>query len=70
MWCQGVADEAVVAVKLAADEVVVTRQRTKLPESDREVGGEGRNKKLVLLDHQYSSGMKWQVRDTAHRTGT
>lgn len=70
MRCQGVADEAVVAVKPSAEEGVVTCPRTKLAERDREVEGEGRNKKSVLLDHYYSLGMKWQVRDTAYRTGT
>lgn len=52
--CQGVADEAVVAVKPLADEGVVTYPRTKLTESDREVEGEGRNKRTVLEDYEYS----------------
>jgi hypothetical protein len=67
---QGVADEAVVAVKPTAEEGVVTYPRTKLAERDREVGGEGRNKETVLVDHYYSSGMKRQARGTAYRTGT
>lgn len=49
MRCQGVADEAVVTVKLTAEEGMVTYRRIKLAESDREVGGEGRNRKLVNL---------------------
>ena len=40
---RGSADEAVVAVKPVADEVMVTWLRAKLPESDKEVGGEGRS---------------------------
>lgn len=39
----GPADEAVVTVKLAADENTVTYLRVKLSTSDEEVGGEGRN---------------------------
>ena len=70
MRCQGVADEAVVAVKPSAEEGVVTYPRIKLAERDREVEGEGRNKETVPSDHYYSSGMKRQVRDTAYRTGT
>lgn len=38
---RGSADEAVVAVKLEADEDAVTYLRVKLPASDMEVGGEG-----------------------------
>jgi hypothetical protein len=53
--CQGDADEAVVAVKPVADEGMVTYQRVKPPESDRDVGGEGRNRKIGHLDHYYSS---------------
>jgi hypothetical protein len=41
--CLGVADEAVVAVKPSADEGMATCLRRKPRESDREVGGEGRN---------------------------
>ncbi len=47
--CQGDADEAVVVVKLSADDDVVTHLRGKLTERDREVKGEGRNKEAVTL---------------------
>lgn len=43
---RGSADEAVVAVKVGADEGAVTHPRVKLPSSDpvvSRVGGEGRN---------------------------
>ncbi len=40
---RGFSDEAVVGVKLVADEDAVTYLRVKLPESDMEVGAEGRN---------------------------
>jgi len=40
---RGSTDEAVVGVKLVADEDDVTYLRVKLPESDREVGAEGWN---------------------------
>jgi len=40
---RGPADEAVVIVKLGADDPVVTQVRIKHQVSDREVGGEGRN---------------------------
>jgi len=40
---RGSADEAVVAVKLEADEDAVTYLRIKLSASDKDVGGEGWN---------------------------
>jgi len=40
---RGSADEAVVGVKLIANEGVVTHLRVKLLESDKDVGAEGRN---------------------------
>jgi hypothetical protein len=40
---RGSAEEAVVGVKPVADEDTVTYPRVKLPESDMEVGAEGRN---------------------------
>ena len=40
---RGSADEAIVVVKRLADEDAVTYLRVKLPESDRDVGAEGRN---------------------------
>ena len=40
---RGSAEEAVVGVKLVADEGAVTHLRIKLPESDKDVGAEGRN---------------------------
>jgi hypothetical protein len=40
---RGSADEAVVVVKFGADESMVTWRRIKRRNSDREVGGEGRN---------------------------
>jgi hypothetical protein len=40
---RGSTDEAVVGVKSVADEDAVTYLRVKLPESDRDVGAEGRN---------------------------
>lgn len=40
---RGSADEAVVAVKPEAFEGMVTCVRIKLSESDKDVGGEGRN---------------------------
>jgi hypothetical protein len=39
----GSSDEAIVGVKPIADDGVVTHQRVKLLESDREVGAEGWN---------------------------
>jgi len=45
---QGVADEAVVIVKLSADEVVVTLLRVKHSGSNRDVGDEERNTKARL----------------------
>jgi hypothetical protein len=45
--CRGVADEAVVAVKPSAEEGMVTCPRRKAMESDKEVGGEGRNMERV-----------------------
>jgi hypothetical protein len=46
---QGVADEVVVAVKPIAGEGMVTYRRIKLSASDRDVGGEERNKESVTL---------------------
>lgn len=40
---RGSADEAVVVVKLGADEDAVTYLRVKLSASGRDAGGEGRN---------------------------
>jgi len=40
---KGFSDEAIVGVKLVADEDTVTYLRIKLPESDKEVGAEGWN---------------------------
>ena len=40
---RGSTDEAVVVVKLKADDGAVTYLRAKLSASDMEVGGEGRN---------------------------
>jgi hypothetical protein len=40
---RGSSDEAIVGVKLVAEEDTVTYLRVKLPESDREVGAEGWN---------------------------
>jgi hypothetical protein len=42
---QGVADEVVVVIKLTAYEDMVTYPRIKLPESNKDVRGEGRNMK-------------------------
>lgn len=50
---QGDADEAVVVVKLLADDDVVTYPRRKLAERDKEVKGEGRNRKSGHIDHHY-----------------
>jgi len=52
--CQGSADEAVVAVKPVADEGMVTCLRVKLPESDRDVGGEGRNMASSSSEPEYT----------------
>jgi hypothetical protein len=41
---RGPSDEAIVGVKLTANEDAVTYLRIKLPASDRDVGAEGRNK--------------------------
>jgi hypothetical protein len=40
---RGSSEEAIVGVKSVADEDAVTYLRVKLPESDKEVGAEGRN---------------------------
>jgi hypothetical protein len=40
---RGSSEEAIVGVKPIADDDAVTYLRIKLPESDREVGAEGRN---------------------------
>jgi len=40
---KGFSDEAIVGVKLVANEDAMTYLRTKLPESDKEVGAEGWN---------------------------
>ena len=40
---QELSDETVVVIKPGADEDTVTYLRVKLPESDRDVGAEGRN---------------------------
>ena len=40
---KGFTDEAVVGVKLIADEDAVTYLRIKLSENDKDVGAEGRN---------------------------
>ena len=40
---RGPTDKAIVGVKSVADEDAVTYLRIKLPESDRDVGAEGRN---------------------------
>jgi hypothetical protein len=40
---RGSSEEAIVGVKLVADDDTVTYLRIKLLESDREVGAEGRN---------------------------
>jgi len=40
---RGSSDEAIVGVKLVASEDTVTCLRVKLPESDMDVGAEGRN---------------------------
>jgi len=53
--CRGVADEAIVAVKPSANEGMVTYPRIKLKESDREVGGEGRNMESKTRRHKYPS---------------
>ena len=51
---QGPADEAVVAVKPGADEGMATCPRVKLPESDRDVGGEGRNMASSSSEPEYT----------------
>jgi hypothetical protein len=51
---QGSTDEAVVAVKPAAEEGMVTCLRIKLPESDRDVGGEGRNMASSSREPEYT----------------
>lgn len=43
---RGSAEEAVVGVKLIAEEDAETYRRIKLSESDKEVGAEGRSMKL------------------------
>ena len=50
---QGDADEAVVVVKPSAEDGMVTYLRRKLAERDKEVKGEGRNKKSGHIDHYY-----------------
>jgi hypothetical protein len=40
---RGSSEEAIVGVKSVANEDAVTCPRVKLPESDKEVGAEGRN---------------------------
>jgi len=45
---QGFADEAVVVVKLSADEVAVTLLRVKHSESNKDAGDEERNTKAKL----------------------
>jgi len=40
---RGSSEEAIIGVKSVADDDAVTYLRIKLPESDREVGAEGRN---------------------------
>ncbi len=40
---RGSSDEAIVGVKLVADEDAVTYLRVKLPENDMDVGAEGQN---------------------------
>ena len=44
---RGFADEAVVVVKVDAEEVMVTWLRVKHRQSDKEVGDEGRNMQAV-----------------------
>ena len=51
---QGPADEATVAVKPGADEGMVTCLRVKLPESDKDVGGEGRNMASSSSEPEYT----------------
>jgi len=51
---QGSADEAIGAVKPAAEEGMVTCLRVKLPESDREVGGKGRNMASSSSEPEYT----------------
>ena len=51
---QGSADEAIRAVKPAAEEGMVTCLRVKLPESDREVGGKGRNRASSSSEPEYT----------------
>jgi hypothetical protein len=51
---QGSADEAIVAVKSVAEEGMVTGLRVKLPESDRDVGGEGRNMASSSREPEYT----------------
>jgi hypothetical protein len=45
---RGSADEAVVVVKVGADDFMVTWMRVKRRESDRDVGDEGRNTKAAI----------------------
>jgi hypothetical protein len=45
---RGSADEAVVVVKLDADDFMVTWRRVKHRTSDREVGDEGRNMQAAM----------------------
>jgi hypothetical protein len=45
------AEEAVVIVKRGAEEIVVTQLRAKHPASDKEVGDEGRNMRVVKEHH-------------------
>jgi len=51
---RGPADEAVVAVKPGADEGMATCLRVKLPESDRDVGGEGQNMASSSSEPEYT----------------
>jgi hypothetical protein len=66
---QGPADEAVVAVKPAAEEGMVTCLRIKLPESDREVGGEGRNMASSSSEPEYTMLLRPAERSVSIRQG-
>lgn len=67
---QGDADEVIVAIKLVADEGMVTYQRVKPRESDTDVRGEGRNKESVILTITTHRNLKVWLRSILPWSGT
>jgi len=66
---QGSTDEAVVAVKPVADEGTVTGLRAKLPESDKDVGGEGRNMASSSSEPEYTMFLRPAEKPVGIRQG-